>query len=473
MAHSRSYHDWRSDDEIAELRKFLLAHYDKNQRILPWRAPSGDAAAKPVEDIDPGQRAYEVWVSEIMLQQTQVATVIPYYNTWMSRWPTVRDLANASLDDVNSVWAGLGYYSRAKRLHEAAKIVVDKFNGVLPKDPAVLIRDIPGVGPYSAGAISSIAYNVPAPLVDGNVVRVLSRVRAIAADPKKKAAIDLHWKLARESVDPDRPGHFNQALMEHGATVCTPQNPDCKNCPIKEICHAYAEQSAHKKKAIAKLIGAPKSSKPNAESSEPCDICTQEDIQDIESCWEVTRYPRKASRKPQREEVLHVAVIQDADTSASDPSVLIRLNPSKGLLANLWDFPNSATKLTIPSFIPRSSVQSQKHIGSAVHLFSHIRRTMEVHHVVVKGIGEVKDGWKCVKISEVEKSADGAAGAVAVPQTFWKCWGVVNGVSVGSKKKRKVVEQETDGVDDYDAGREEACDQGKSRKKGGRGVRST
>ncbi|KAJ3129366.1 hypothetical protein HK101_005236 [Irineochytrium annulatum] len=183
--HARSHHLFRDDDEVAELRRALLAFYDREQRTLPWRIHSLDAEGRvvvgdnDVDEVAGGQRAYEVWVSEIMLQQTQVATVIAYYNKWMAKWPTVFDLAKAELEDVNQVWSGLGYYSRAKRMLEvrftlAARIVVAQFNGIFPKDPAALEKEIPGIGKYTAGAVSSIAYNVPAPLVDGNVIRFAS-----------------------------------------------------------------------------------------------------------------------------------------------------------------------------------------------------------------------------------------------------------------------------------------------------------
>jgi A/G-specific adenine glycosylase len=162
----------------------------------------------------PEQRAYEVWVSEIMLQQTQVNTVIPYYERWMAKWSTVADLALATAEEVNELWSGLGYYSRASRLHAGAKLLVEKHGGTLPKDPAELKKTVPGIGPYTAGAITSIAYGVQAELVDGNVARVYSRMRAVGGDPKAKATDSLIWKLAAEAVPADRPGAYNQALME-------------------------------------------------------------------------------------------------------------------------------------------------------------------------------------------------------------------------------------------------------------------
>lgn len=209
-SHAASYHHWRSNDEVKSIQSALLAWYDAEHRKMPWRVHDTlDSCDKA-----PSQRAYEVWVSEIMLQQTQVATVIPYYERWMAKWPTVNDLASASAEEVNELWSGLGYYSRATRLHAAAKLLVEKFNGTLPKDPAELKKSVPGIGPYTAGAVTSIAYNVKAELVDGNVARVYGRMRAIGGDPKAKATDTLVWKLAADAVSPDRPGAFNQALME-------------------------------------------------------------------------------------------------------------------------------------------------------------------------------------------------------------------------------------------------------------------
>ncbi|KAJ3107273.1 hypothetical protein HDU96_007947 [Phlyctochytrium bullatum] len=198
--HEAGYHYFAAD-EAQEIRRNLLDWYDREQRVLPWRTPSaikdGDRVTllppKQLTEVEQGQRAYEVWVSEIMLQQTQVATVIAYYEKWMAKWPTIHDFAKADLEDVNQVWSGLGYYSRARRMLEAAQLLVEKYNGILPKVTEKLQKEIPGIGPYTAGAVASIAYNIAAPLVDGNVIRVLSRLRALGINPKSKQAITLHW----------------------------------------------------------------------------------------------------------------------------------------------------------------------------------------------------------------------------------------------------------------------------------------
>jgi A/G-specific adenine glycosylase len=199
----------------------LLRWFDRSRRDLPWRRT---------------QDPYAIWISEVMLQQTQVATVIPYFEKFLAAFPTVAALAEASQDDVLSKWSGLGYYSRARNLHRAAKEVVEKHGGVLPSTVDALLT-LPGFGRYTAGAVASIAFGVRAPLVDGNVSRVLTRVYAIDdAKPEKRI-----WALAESLVPAERPGDHNQALMELGATVCTPANPTCLLCPLRDECQALAQ----------------------------------------------------------------------------------------------------------------------------------------------------------------------------------------------------------------------------------------
>jgi len=188
---------------------------------------------------------YRIWLSEIMLQQTQVATVIPYYERFVARYPTVRDLAAANVDEVLKLWAGLGYYSRARNLHRGAQTIVERFGGVVPDTPE-LIREVPGIGPYTAGAILSIAYQKAVPLVDGNVARVFSRLRLIEGDWRTPQTRKTLWALAEELVsvcaaESRQPGDFNQALMELGATICSPRSPQCLICPVNAHCLAYAQ----------------------------------------------------------------------------------------------------------------------------------------------------------------------------------------------------------------------------------------
>ncbi len=202
----------------------LLAWYDRHRRSLPWRARPGEAP-------DP----YRVWLSEIMLQQTTVKAVAPYFVRFIARWPDVRALAAAALDDVLRLWAGLGYYARARRLHACAKAVVERHDGRFPRSPAELGK-LPGVGPYTAAAIAAIAFDAPAAAVDGNVERVVARLFAVAAElPAAKAEIR---GLVERLIPAGRAGDFAQALMDLGATICTPKRPACAVCPWMQACAA-------------------------------------------------------------------------------------------------------------------------------------------------------------------------------------------------------------------------------------------
>jgi A/G-specific adenine glycosylase len=205
------------------LRASLLAWYERERRDLPWRRTK-----------DP----YAIWLSEVMLQQTQVATVIPYWERFLARFPTVEALASAPLDDVLAAWRGLGYYSRARNLHRAAQEVVDRFGGRLPSSAEALLT-LPGFGRYTAGAVASIAFGEQAPLVDGNVARVLSRLFEVEGAPGDRAREARLWELAGTLVQGERPGELNQALMEHGATVCRPESPLCLLCPVRGECLAF------------------------------------------------------------------------------------------------------------------------------------------------------------------------------------------------------------------------------------------
>lgn len=212
-------------DNIA---KTLLAWYDRNRRSLPWR-----------DTVD----AYGTWVSEIMLQQTRVETVIGYFGRFMEAFPNVQALAEAPLEDVLKLWEGLGYYSRARNLHKGAQMIVAQYGGIVPRD-VVQLRKIPGIGEYTAGAIASIAYQVRTPAVDGNVIRVVSRVCGIRENVGIPSVKRMLTEQAAAMVPEERPGDYNQAVMDLGATVCTPGTPDCEACPLRSVCNAYAEGDA-------------------------------------------------------------------------------------------------------------------------------------------------------------------------------------------------------------------------------------
>lgn len=200
----------------------LLSWYDQNKRDLPWRDCN-----------DP----YKIWLSEIMLQQTRVDQATPYYLRFIKHFPTVYDLAEAEQQEVLRVWEGLGYYSRARNLHHAAKTVVNEFDGTVPSTWTD-INKLKGVGPYTAAAVLSIAFDKPHAVVDGNVIRVLTRFYGIEDDVRKTKTKKLVQEHADELIHSDRPGDFNQALMELGATVCTPTSPDCSECPLNSQCVA-------------------------------------------------------------------------------------------------------------------------------------------------------------------------------------------------------------------------------------------
>lgn len=207
---------------LSPIIRLLLAWWDEERADLPWRRRD-----------DP----YAIWVAEVMLQQTQVATVIPYYQRWMERFSTVEALAAASLDDVLKMWEGLGYYGRARRLHAAARTVVEEHDGRLPES-AEALQQLPGIGPYTAGAIASIAFDRPAPVLDGNVIRVLSRLLDLEEDVTARESKKRLWQVADGLVPAERPGDFNQALMELGQRICLPAEPRCHRCPLAVHCLA-------------------------------------------------------------------------------------------------------------------------------------------------------------------------------------------------------------------------------------------
>lgn len=260
---------------LRRLRQALLAWFQTHGRDLPWRKTN-----------DP----YPIWISEVMLQQTQVEQAIPYYIRFLESFPTIYDLARASLDDVLKVWQGMGYYTRARHLHETARRIVDEHQGIFPNTYTVA-RDLAGLGDYTAGAILSIAFNQPHTAVDGNVSRVLSRVFRIEGNPKQADVKRLIRRYAARLLPKDQPGQFNQALMELGALVCFPQHPQCLRCCWAKDCRAYRELP------------------------------------------DPSVLPFHVAKKPRPHYQVASGIIWRED------KVLIVRRPSKGLLANLWEFP--------------------------------------------------------------------------------------------------------------------------------------
>jgi A/G-specific adenine glycosylase len=328
-----------------EIRRALVAWFARGHRDMPWRRTR-----------DP----YAVWVSEIMLQQTRVETVTPYFTRWMERFPSVRALAEAPLDDVLTHWAGLGYYARARNLHAAARDVVTTYGGAFPST-AERLRELRGVGAYTAGAIASIAFGEAAPVVDGNVVRVLARVDALdgaADDPALKKRV---WQRAEELVRADggaRAGDFNQAMMELGATVCTPASPGCSRCPLVTLCRARANEA-------------------------------------------VEQHPAPKTKKPPR------AVDAVALLVERDGKLLLVRRPPTGLWGGLWEPPwkpvaagKRAPGATIVARLAKGCIglalADIQSVGTYDHVLTH--RHMRFHVFAARGRGRVKlDGWDAAR----------------------------------------------------------------------------
>ncbi|CAH8542222.1 unnamed protein product [Schistosoma rodhaini] len=383
-----SIHSFTSN-QIEKLRESLLLWYDRSKRDLPWRR----MALNP----DPNLRGYAVWVSEVMLQQTQVKTVIDYYDRWMKKWPSVDQLALASLDDVNSLWSGLGYYSRARLLHKGAQKIVDEFNGIFPQSAEVLKHSIPGVGRYTAGAIASIAFNQCTPVLDGNVIRVLTRLRQIGSPVQLPTTMEYLWNLTTKLVDPNRPGDFNQALMELGAVCCTPKNPDCIKCPLNKVglCESYKQVNVSKTDYISTDL-------------EDCHLCINSNV--YQESLGVMNYPVKLNKREPRKQntVILITHTTRKENEALKHYYLLLQRPKTGLLAGLWEFPSYTiedNKLTSEiqssSFIPlvidritnalNSSLNitsvnelNVKPIGEVLHIFSHIHMTYIVFELKVE-----------------------------------------------------------------------------------------
>jgi A/G-specific adenine glycosylase len=302
----------------------LLAWYDQHARRLPWCGA-----------VDP----YVVLVSEVMLQQTQVETVIPYFARWMQRFPTLASLAEAQQQEVLAAWEGLGYYSRARNLQRAAQMVLQEFNGKIPADLPSL-RRLPGVGRYTAGAIASIAFGQPVATLDGNIRRVLSRVFDVGEDARSPAGERRLWSLAAEQLPADRPGDYNQALMDLGALICTPQNPACPDCPLAFACQA-------------------------------CALGVQ------------AQRPVLAPRPTVPHITVTAAIIQ------RQGQVLIAQRPPYGLLGGMWEFPGGKQQQgeSLPDCLQREIkeelgvlVEVGAPAGVYRHAYTHFRLTLHVFH---------------------------------------------------------------------------------------------
>ena len=328
-----------TDRQRRAFRKNLLDWYDDNKRAMPWRETDAP---------------YRIWVSEVMLQQTRVDTVRDYYPRFLEAFPTVEALAEAERDEVLRHWEGLGFYARARHLHEAARTVVEEHDGTVP-DTMDAIRGLKGVGPYTAAAVLSIAYQKPHAVLDGNVTRVLSRVVAVEEDATTTAAQRALRALANDLLPPDRPGDFNQAVMELGALVCTPSTPLCDRCPLQDVCRAHAAG-------------------------------TEED------------YPVTPESEPVPHHDIAVGLVFD---EAGD-ELLIQRRPDEGLLGGLWEFPGGKQEEDESlEAACRREVKEELGIDVAIddpfytlsHAYSHFKITLHAFRChVVDGTPEAREG---------------------------------------------------------------------------------
>lgn len=306
---------------LTALHDALIDWFITHKADLPWRRTK-----------DP----YAIWLSEIMLQQTQVTTVISYYERFLARFPTVHDLAAAPLADVLKLWEGLGYYSRARNLHHAAQVIVNEYGGQFPASVEEL-RRLPGIGRYTAGAIASLAFGADAPVLDGNVIRILARVFNIAEDVRDTSTVNTLWQLAGQLVPAGRAGPWNEGLMELGRRICTPRSPDCPACPIAAFCEARALE-----------------------------------IQELRP----VKQPR--AKTPHYD-------VTAAVTTRDDGRILIAQRPPEGLLGGLWEFPGGKREPgeTLRDCLRREireeldiDIEVGEQIGVVRHGYSHFRITL-------------------------------------------------------------------------------------------------
>ena len=338
----------------------LLQWFYKSKRALPFR-----------ETKEP----YKIWISEIMAQQTQIDTLIPYYHRFIEAFPDVTALAKASEDKVLKLWEGLGYYSRAKNLHKAAKIICEDFGGVFPDHYDALVK-LPGIGPYTGGAIASIAFKEKVPAIDGNVLRVISRFNNYSgdiADAKVKKAI-TDWVA---QALPDTPGDFNEGLMELGALICTPTSPKCMICPEQDICEAFNQGTAD-------------------------------------------QLPVKSKKQRQKKLEMEGGIVDMGG------ALYLVKRPDKGLLSGLWSFPIIEEKKDHPGEAIRQSLKKSfpglpegKIIGNSKHVFSHIIWNMTVYYFEIDPVTAAEAPEKYGDTEAGFKNREQLS-AVALPTAFSK-----------------------------------------------------
>jgi len=335
------------DEQLTHLPGALLPWYAKNKRDLPWRQ---------------GKEAYHIWLSEIMLQQTRVEAVKGYYARFLTALPTIADLAKADDELLYKLWEGLGYYSRVRNLKKAAGVIMERHQGQFPKEYADVLA-LPGIGEYTAGAICSIAFGQKTPAVDGNVLRVISRIQA-SFSPIDSPARKKEVQALLTNIYPENAGDFTQALMELGATVCGPNRaPDCENCPCNSFCQGYAQGVAEK-------------------------------------------LPIKSPKKGRRVEEKTVFILRCEDRYA------LTKRPNKGLLAGLWQFPEAPGILEVPEAIQGLSVKNIYRQLDRNHIFTHIEWKMRG---IYMEISEKNPDYQWFTAEEVNDFA-------ALPTAFRQFW---------------------------------------------------
>lgn len=315
---------------VDDMRRALLNWYDAQGRTLPWRVRSEDRAQGIVPE------AYAVWLSEVMSQQTTLAHATPYWRKFLAAFPTVTDLANAEREDVLAMWAGLGYYARARNLHKCAGVVRDNHDGAFPTHEATLLK-LPGIGPYTAATIAAICANEATNIVDGNVERVISRV-FIYEPPLPKGRKGLR-ELAGTLVREDRPGDYGQALMDLGATICTPKSPTCLLCPWTPFCQAHAAGTQ-------------------------------------------TQYPKKDKKKPTPVRYGYAYVLRCAD------KVRVEQRPDSGLLGGMMGVPTSEWGALPTDHAAAPMPRNWQKSGQVVHVFTHFELRLDVFIAEVDGMDE-------------------------------------------------------------------------------------
>nr|WP_220129240.1 A/G-specific adenine glycosylase [Anoxybacillus calidus] len=348
--------------DIKAFQNDLIGWFEKEQRDLPWRK---------------NQDPYKVWVSEIMLQQTRVDTVIPYFNRFIEQFPTLESLAEADEEKVLKAWEGLGYYSRVRNLHAAVKEVKETYGGRVP-NTAEEFSKLKGVGPYTTGAVLSIAYGIPEPAVDGNVMRVLSRIFLVWEDIAKAGTRKVFEEIVRQIISYDNPSYFNQGLMELGALICVPGRPSCLLCPVQAHCRAF-----------------------------------HEGVQ--------SELPVKTKKGKVKEVQISAAVLEN-----EEGKILIHKRPNEGLLANLWEFPNCETPLTLEN--PKEQLRNFLRIeygmevelaqpfATIQHVFSHLIWNIVVYQGKIVGDIKETERLKLVDKQEIEN--------YAFPVSHQRIWGL-------------------------------------------------